>query len=235
MSLRISVIKIFVILLLLGEASWGAAQTQLPTTGRVLVRASNGGYRPASHVLVLAERLNVCDGNELLMRESSSSGIDASLVRTDTEGVYRIPGKSFDHVCSRILLRATAFLPGYKSNLGGVSLPWGPRSPDGLAGTDAFLTRVDANPKDRAQELLWYFESLGDPKSVTQDMEKRIYREMYPEILKIAEQPQWQEYCWRFGYFAHSVDEEMHKVTCKKYQWPHLGRDADGKRSHKNS
>src|SRR5690348_7822497 len=89
------------------ELADSSALVELPTRGRVYLERDAGPQKslePAGGVLILAERINVCEQSSRGPGEGSTTGIDAFLVRSDADGHYQIPGRRISNVCSRVEL-----------------------------------------------------------------------------------------------------------------------------------
>jgi hypothetical protein len=108
------VVGAFVLPLLVG-CDRSRELVELPTRGRVYVEREVGSQKrlePASGVLILAERINVCERSSWSPGEGSTTGIDAYLVRSDADGRYQIPGRRTDNVCSRVGFVCHRLCPG---------------------------------------------------------------------------------------------------------------------------
>jgi hypothetical protein len=163
-----------------------AKSAELPTTAHVYFVRQQAGLRilePASDVLVLAERINVCDRSKWSIGEASTTGVDGYLVRTAKDGTFHIPPRRYDQVCSRVVLTSTAYTPGYES----------------VVARAYFATHADsANPAyarmDKDNDvLLWKGRPISDSSTVvgfnpsfgsevTLPMIRQIFREMRPDL-----------------------------------------------------
>ena len=161
---------------------------QLPTSGHVYfvrVRERAVSFTAAPKILVLVRHINVCDSGGWLPGEASTTGIDEFVVRTDAQGYFTVPPRSFDEVCARVALVPTAYAPGYKS-LGARALLNNPFIKDksafaGLEENDAILEPQKLS-QQRAKDLAQAIHSgLG-----TIPMSNEILREMAPEMSQLA-------------------------------------------------
>lgn len=196
----------------------GSRVVDLPVRGRVFIERQNSRVEPAPNVLVLAQRINVCDRG--FISEGSTTGIDAYLIRSDSNGVFEIPPITFQRVCSRAILLSTAFLPNYKSQSGRVLLHYDPnKAKAGFTENDAFLipSIVDENrARELSSDLYFAFSSY----TVNGGMAKEIYLEMLPEIEMLAKQTsRWHADCYRIGSVAEEIDKRTNQITCKHYQY----------------
>jgi hypothetical protein len=172
---------------------------ELPTRGRVYVERQVGSQKrlePASGVLILAERINVCERSSWSPGEGSTTGIDAYLVRSDADGRYQIPGRRAENVCSRVVLSATAFVPAYYSLSARVALlsPYTPNKAlyAELDESDAVLQPREPGG-ERARELARELYSAFSSYTVTAEMAQEIRAEMRPEFLQMP--VAWPEEC----------------------------------------
>jgi hypothetical protein len=163
-----------------------ARTADLPTTAHVYFVRQQAGLRilePASDVLVLAERINVCDRSKWSVGEASSTGVDSYLVRTAKDGAFHIQPRRYDQVCTRVVLKSTAYVPGYES----------------VVARAYFATHADStNPAyarmDKDNDvLLWRGRPISDSSAVvgfdpsfgsevTLPMIRQIYTEMRPDL-----------------------------------------------------
>jgi hypothetical protein len=202
----------------------GGRVVDLPTRSRVLTEVQSSHFEPAPNVLVLAKRINVCERG--FMSEGSTTGIDAYLVRSDSNGGFTIPPRTFRRVCSKVVLLSTAFVPGYRSVSGRVVLGYDPnKAKQGLSDGDAILipSIVDEN---RARELSGDLYSVFSSNAVNGDMARQIYHTMLPEIERLAQQTsRWHADCYRIGDVAEQVDKQVNKTTCNHYGYqPEVSR-----------
>lgn len=164
--------------------------TELATAGRVYDErqdSSGTSLVPAPGVLVLAERINVCDQGRFAP-DGSTTGIDSYLVRTDARGGYQIPPLRFTGVCSRVVLLARAFVPGHHALSGRVALLVPRYASTGIYSsvleTDAILQPRQPGAA-RVRELYREPQSATSSTRVTEAMAHEIYREMAPEIERL--------------------------------------------------
>jgi len=160
-----------------------------PTSARVyFLRVQGDGLIlvPAADALVLAERINVCDRSKWSIGEASTTGIDGFLVRTDRNGAFHIPPRRYDQVCSRVALRATAYVPGYESVVARAYFATHADS------SKAALVRMDkdtdvllgkGHPISDRTSVVGFNQSFGS--EVTSPMIRQIYR-VYAAELKTA-------------------------------------------------
>jgi hypothetical protein len=134
----------------------------LPTRGQVFFERKGGALEPAAGVLVLAERLDLCD--RAPMGEASSTGIDSFLVRTDPSGSFELPPRTF-MPCSRVTLEARAAVPGWSTHL----------NPD-----KRVVTLRPAPPS--AVRVIDIHGGWATGYKTTQEDIRKIYLELLPEI-----------------------------------------------------
>ena len=163
-----------------------AKTVDLPTGAQVyFLRVQGVGLVvvPAPDALVLAERINVCDRSKWSIGEASTSGIDSYLVRTDKNGAFQIPPRRYDQVCSRVALKATAYVPGYESVVGRAYFATHSNS------SNAAFVRMDKDndvllgkgyPISDRTSVVGFNPSFGS--EVTLSMIRQIYREMRPDL-----------------------------------------------------
>lgn len=191
--------------------------TALPTKGHVF-KLHDSYLEPATNVLVLVNRINVCDSG--FMSEASTTGIDAHLVRTDSNGAFEVPPKTYSNVCSRVILLSNGIVPGYKSQSGRVRLHYKPEEKNrGITENDAILIPSQVT-EARGKELAGDLYSMFSSYTVTSSMAEQIYMEMLPEIEQLAQKTeQWNEECYRIGGTSRLVDQEINRATCKYYEY----------------
>jgi len=163
-----------------------AKTVDLPTGAQVyFLRVQGVGLVvvPAPDALVLAERINVCDRSKWSIGEASTSGIDSYLVRTDKNGAFQIPPVRYDQVCSRVALKATAYVPGYESVVGRDYFATHSNA------SNAAFVRMDKDndvllgkgyPISDRTSVVGFNPSFGS--EVTLPMIRQIYREMRPDL-----------------------------------------------------
>ena len=189
----------FAIGVLLSLSACSSAPVALPTHGHVYYAHIKDGavqLTRASGVLVLAERVNVCDKG--LLGEASTTGIDAHLSRTDAEGLYAIPALTFNEVCSHAVLEPTAYVPDFKSYsaralLIGFGKQWTALRGQ-LTEDDAILMArpvTDDNVSEVARELYASMTSY----TVKTGMIRVILHEMAPQFRKVTD---WSEQCRKY-------------------------------------
>lgn len=208
-------LTLLVALIAVGCAS--TFNTALPTKGHVF-KLHDSYLEPAPNVLVLVNRINVCDSG--FMSEASTTGIDAHLVRTDSNGAFEVPSKTYSNVCSRVILLSNGFVPGYKSQSGRVLLHFNPEEKNrGITENDAILIPIQV-AEVRGKELAGDLYSLFSSYTVTSSMARQIYLEMLPEIDKLSQETDaWNEECHRIGGTSRRVDQEINRNTCKHYEY----------------
>jgi hypothetical protein len=174
----------------------------LPTRGHVYYESVSAGVVslvPASKVLVLVERVNVCDRSKWLLGEASTTGIDAYLVRSDTAGLFEVSAKTFDQVCSRVVLTANAFAPGYASWSGRVVL----QSP--APAVRSVLSRINENDvllaprtvtETNLRQVVGELHDLQTSYTVTAAMSRAMVQELTPEFTSLGN---WPAVCKEFG------------------------------------
>ncbi len=176
----------------------------LPTQGHVYYENVSAGVVslvPASKVLVLVERVNVCDRSrsKWLPGEASTTGIDAYLVRSDTAGLFEVSAKTFDQVCSRVVLTANAFAPGYASLSGRVVL----QSP--APAMRSVLPQINENDvllaprtvtETNLRQVVGEFHDLQTSYTVTAAMSRAMVQELTPEFTSLGN---WPAVCKEFG------------------------------------
>jgi hypothetical protein len=154
----------------------GPGGADLPTRGRVWIEAADGRFVPVPGVLVVAQRINVCD--HAASGTGSTWDIDAHIKRTNSDGAVDLPPGTYPQVCSRVILRTEAFKPGYESKGGRAFLHFHPEAAgQGIKGDDALLvpSRMD---ESRGIQLV---NSFAFGSSATTDMRKQAYLEMLPD------------------------------------------------------
>lgn len=202
--MRASRLRSPALLLLFALVSAGCTG-ELPTRGRVYFERQIGGARvlePAAGVLVVAERLDVCDSRPWMLASASSTGIDAHLRRTDEQGYFTIPARR-ERICSRAIILTTPFVPGFHTLSGRVA-----RSPDlypdqtgysEIHGDDAVLLPREPTP-ERAEELARELYMTFGSYLVTQEMQAEVMEAMGPEIASLAANSPgaWERACGRW-------------------------------------
>lgn len=207
----------------------GAAAIELPTEGHVYFEKKNGDAAtlvPGSGVLVLVSRINVCDKNPWLLREFSTTGIDAFVVRSDADGKFRVPSRAFKEVCSRVLMISQGFFPERFSLNGRVALN-SPLHPNkelyvGISENDLILEAREPTT-ERVVELANSLYSPFTSYSVTSEMKEELYREVLPEIEKLSKHypTEWSKMCSRIvgvaGSVIEKVNTEQGQAICESY------------------
>lgn len=181
----------------------------LPAAGRVYFERQKEGRTvlvPAPGVLVLASRINACDRGRWIP-EGSTNGIDEYLVRTDSNGVFRIPSRAFRGVCSRVVLLAQAFVPGHHSLAGRAALlaPWNAAKGiySGVTENNAILQPRSLSAS-RIRELYRDLYSATSSPQVTIPMADEIYREIGPELGRLL-----PEYAGSFPFEERYLEERL--------------------------
>ncbi len=181
----------------------------LPSQGHAYYENVSAGVVslvPAAKVLVLVERINVCDQRKWLLEEGSTTGIDAYLVRSDTAGLFEVSAKTFDQVCSRVVLTANAFAPGYASWSGRVVL----QSPapamrsvlSQINENDVLLARRTVTERNLRQ-VVGELHDLQTSYTVTAAMSEAMVQELTPEFTRLGN---WPTVCKEFGMCGPSVE-----------------------------
>jgi hypothetical protein len=171
--------------------------TQLPTSGRVyFIQSGEGGVSlsPAPGVLVLVERMDVCDSKRVIPLQAFTTGIDAFLVRSDANGNFSVPPRSFK-LCTRASFIPSAFVPGYRSwhaylifngySSSESSLMKDKRVFAGINENDVVLEPQKLS-EERAMDLVRSLHSSFSNHTVTVSMSQEILREMKPEMSQLA-------------------------------------------------
>jgi hypothetical protein len=186
---------------------------ELPTSARVWLEDPSGHMVPAPDVLVLAKRVNACNGG--FLSTPSTTGIDAYALRTDSSGAVELPPGTYRYACSFVYMDTKAFKPGYYSQS---SLVPDEKKPGTLRHDVILIPRIV--DESRGQELAGILYSAFSSYTVSEDMRRQIYAEMLPEIFKLAEQTEsWHSECYRVGWVAEKVDVELGRTTCRYYQY----------------
>lgn len=189
--------------------------TQLATSGRVyFIHSGEGGVSlsPAPGALVLVERMDVCDQSMWPSGEASTTGIDAFLVRSDANGNFFVPPRSFQ-VCTRAAFLPAAFVPGRRSWHGFLILNGYSSRESSFMKDKRALTGIKENDvilepqklsEERAIDLVGSLYSSFSNYTVTASMSQEILREMKPEMsqLAVAYPTVWQTECKHFIPYA---------------------------------
>ncbi len=163
-----------------------ARTADLPTTAHVHFERLRAGVlvlEPAPNVLVLAERINVCDRSKWFIGEASTTGIDSYLVRTDKSGAFHVPPRRYDQVCSRVALTGTAYVPGYESI---VARAYFATQADSTKPAYALMDKDNdvllrkGRPISPDTTVVGFSRSFGS--KVTLPMIRQIFREMRPDL-----------------------------------------------------
>ncbi len=203
--------------LVLQLSAWTTTRrpTPLPTSGRVyFIHYGEGGVSlsPAPGVLVLVERMDVCDSKRVIPLQALTTGIDAFLVRSDANGNFSVPARSFK-LCTRASFIPSAFVPGYRSwhaylifngySSSESSLMKDKRVFAGINENDVVLEPQKLS-EERAIDLVRSLYSSFSSHTVTASMSQEILREMKPEIsqLAVAYPTVWQKECKNFIPYA---------------------------------
>ena len=187
----------------------------LPTQGHVYYENVSAGVVSlvsAAKVLVLVERINVCDQSKWPPGEASTTGIDAHLVRSDTAGLFEVAAKTFDQVCSRVALTANAFAPGYASLSGRVVL----QSPapamrsvlSQIHESDVLLVPRTVTESNLSQ-VVGELHSLSTSYTVTAAMSRAMVQELTPEFTSLGN---WPAVCKEFGMCGPSAEPSVERL-----------------------
>jgi hypothetical protein len=212
---RLSVVITAALVLQLNAWTATHRPTQLPTSGRVyFIHPGEGGVSlsPAPGVLVLVERMDVCDQSTWPPGEASTTGIDAFLVRSDANGNFSVPPRSFK-LCTRASFIPSAFVPGYRSwhaflifngySSRQSSLMKDKRVFAGINENDVVLEPQKLS-EERAIDLVRSMHSSFTNYTVTASMSQEILREMKPEMSQLAAAypTVWRKECTQFIPYA---------------------------------
>jgi hypothetical protein len=159
----------------------------LRTTAHVYFVRQQAGVvelAPASDVPVLVERSIYCRANKWLLAEASSTMIDSYLVRTNKDGMFQVPPRQYDQVCTGgPVLFGTALVPGYRPVEGRVYFlhvtdPNNPVYGRVDRNNDVFLENAQPSA-NRLAELRY---ELSFSATVSSAMDRQANRAMRPEI-----------------------------------------------------
>jgi hypothetical protein len=156
--------------------------------------------------------MDVCDQSTWPPGEASTTGIDAFLVRSDANGNFSVPPRSFK-LCTRASFIPSAFVPGYRSwhaflifngySSRQSSLMKDKRVFAGINENDVVLEPQKLS-EERAIDLVRSMHSSFTNYTVTASMSQEILREMKPEMSQLAAAypTVWRKECTQFIPYA---------------------------------
>jgi len=185
---------------LLAASGAFAGTVDLPTTAHVYFERQQAAVVvlvPAPDVLILVERINVCDRSKWFIGEASTTGIDSYLVRTDKSGAFNIPPRRYDQVCSRVALTGTAYVPGYESI---VARAYFATQADSTKPAYALMDKDNdvllrkGRPISPDTTVVGFSLSFGS--NVTLPMTRQIFREMRSDLQPLLTLPVGDKESW---------------------------------------
>jgi hypothetical protein len=173
---------------MLGLAAAACVNTSapLPDTGRVYRESIEAGhikFEPASGIEVIAQRINVCKRTSWSLGEGSTTVIDSYIVRTDANGYFRLPQRTFK-ICSFVVLNGitiTPYMHSITSDIAKNPVVGNPALYGVLGDTDVILKDA-AQGLERVQELSNYLNLATNSYTVSDHMRATIYSRYAEEI-----------------------------------------------------
>ncbi|MDB5825368.1 MAG: hypothetical protein JWR21_4072 [Herminiimonas sp.] len=182
-----SISRAYLFSVLTFAATAGAnAGAPLPDTGRVYRESTEAGhikFDPASGIEVIAQRINVCKRGSRLFGEGSTTGIDSYIVKTDVNGYFRLPPKTFSP-CSYVVLSGMTITPYMHSVTGNIAknpVVGNPALYGSLGDSDVILKDA-AKGSDRVQELSNYLNLATGSYTVSDAMRSTLYSRYANEV-----------------------------------------------------
>jgi hypothetical protein len=167
-------------------AACDKAVAPLPDTGRVYrerIEAGRIKFDPASGIELIAQRINVCKRTRWSLGEGSTTGIDSYIVKTDANGYFHLPQKTFS-VCSYVALNGmtiTPYMHSITSDIAKNEVVGNPALYGALGDSDVLLKEAAQGP-ERIQELSNYLNLALGSYTVSDEMRATVYSRYAEEI-----------------------------------------------------
>jgi hypothetical protein len=177
-------------MLALASVSCAETSTPLPNTGRVYHESIQDGrikFTPASGIEVIAQRINVCEKTSWSLGEASTTGIDSYVAKTDVDGYFYLPQKSFSNVCSYVILRGMVISPythSITSQVAKNAIVGNPVLYGSLGDSDVILKEA-AKGRDRIQELSNNLNLATGSYTVSDTMRTEVLSRYFKEICEL--------------------------------------------------
>jgi hypothetical protein len=172
--------------------TFGCAEkpSDLPTAARAYIQQSGGTRNDklvaVSGVLVVAERVNVCERSQWTLGEGSTTGIDSHAVTSGSDGTFNLPPKSYTNVCSYVVIVPTAFAPGMTSQSARVLLSGDGRDRYTQLNQNDVALVPGREGRDRIVELSRDIGFATGSYATTKDVRNAVFGASAKEICDLA-------------------------------------------------